>query len=109
MGELRKVKYVLTVTEPDSTADVLFRAESETPFGAMNEGQLLYVDSVAGFATTDVSGRIGRIEHAFYAADETTLVQQRWVYLISDHSRESGDTDALAPEAKITASESSTD
>jgi hypothetical protein len=36
MNDKRKVKYFLAVTEPDSTDDFLFQAESDTPFGAMS-------------------------------------------------------------------------
>jgi len=88
MEEHRKVKYFLAVSAPDSTLDFIFQAESDTPFGAMNEGDLFHVDSVAGFAASNVSGRIGRIEHAFYAVDKATLVQQRRVFLVSDNWRE---------------------
>ena len=84
MNDKRKVKYFLAVTEPDSTDDFLFQAESDTPFGAMSEGDLFHVGHVEGFAASNVSGRIGRIEHSFYAVDENTLVQQMRVFLKKD-------------------------
>ena len=90
MSDTRKVKYFLAVSAPDSTDDWLFQAESDTPFGAMNEGDLFHVDQVEGFAVSNVSGRIGRIEHSFYGTTETTLVQQRRVFLLKDDWRENG-------------------
>ena len=90
MDDKRTVKYFLAVSEPDSTEDFLFQAESDTPFGAMSEGDLFRMNNVAGFAASNVSGRIGRIEHAFYAVDEVTLVQQRRVFLKKDDWLEKG-------------------
>jgi len=90
MSDTRKVKYFLAVSAPDSTDDWLFQAESDTPFGAMNEGDLFHVGHVEGFAASNVSGRIGRIEHSFYGTNETTLVQQRRVFLLKDDWHENG-------------------
>jgi hypothetical protein len=59
MNDKRKVKYFLAVTEPDSTDDFLFQAESDTPFGAMSEGDLFHVGHVEGFAARTFQGASG--------------------------------------------------
>ena len=50
MDDKRTVKYFLAVSEPDLTEDFLFQAESDTPFGAMSEGDLFRMNNVAGSA-----------------------------------------------------------
>lgn len=69
---MRKINYMLVVMRD---GEDVFQVEAETPFGAMQKGDLLRVDRVVNFAETGVQSHIVEIEHHFYSTNEQTLAQ----------------------------------
>lgn len=68
---MREVRFVLDVYGSDGGA--LFTVDAATPFAAMNKGDIVHIDPIAGFAATGISARIGQIEHVLSAVDPETF------------------------------------
>jgi hypothetical protein len=81
---LRKGKYMLEVYLPGSLEDVAWCIESETPFQAINAGDILSSVGIAGFAETEFHAPVGAVQHAIWSVNETTFGQKTMIFLADD-------------------------
>jgi hypothetical protein len=77
----RNGTYILEVYSPGSLEDVAWTIESDTPFQAINRGDILSAVGIEGFPEGDIHAPVGAVQHAFWSVNKTTFVQKTMVFL----------------------------
>lgn len=98
---LRKITYRLCVYSTDAEQED-YQVDAATPFPTFQIGDLVKSGVVAGFAADQFHGKVGRILHFLYGANEETFVCQTSIWLAKSDWWDTGEHQKPLEEASGT-------